>query len=157
MQRTQLLSGTVAAAAMAAVVAALAMNGHPAQATTQTGQASGPQTQPGQAAGQSGRGGQETGATTEPLMSPGPAASRYPRNADEFDRMFNEIKNWGRWGSNDELGAANLITDAKRKQALSLGKLGIAVGLAHPPVTELAPDTPSPFEHTMNRGFTSDT
>jgi hypothetical protein len=26
-----------------------------------------------------------------------------------------ELSNWGRWGADDELGAANLITPAKRK------------------------------------------
>jgi kynurenine formamidase len=71
--------------------------------------------------------------------------------------MFNDIKNWGRWGPNDQLGAANLITEAKRKEAFKLAKTGIVVGLAHPPLTEAAPDNGSPFEHTMNRGFTTDT
>ena len=36
--------------------------------------------------------------------------------------MFNQVKNWGRWGKDDQLGAANLITEAKRKQALALAK-----------------------------------
>ncbi len=43
--------------------------------------------------------------------------------------MFNQVKNWGRWGTDDQLGAANLITDAKRKQALALAKNGIVVPL----------------------------
>jgi hypothetical protein len=30
----------------------------------------------------------------------------------------------GRWGEKDELGAANLITPAKRKQALGLAREG---------------------------------
>jgi kynurenine formamidase len=71
--------------------------------------------------------------------------------------MFNEIKNWGRWGKDDQLGTANLITDAKRKQALSIAKSNVVISLAHPPVTEAAADNGSPFEHTMNRGFTTDT
>jgi kynurenine formamidase len=91
------------------------------------------------------------------LITPGPSAARFPRNLDEFDQLFNQVKNWGRWGDDDELGAANLITDAKRKEALALAKLGIAVGLAHPPLTEEAPDNTNPFHHTMNRGFTTDT
>ena len=57
-----------------------------------------------------------------PLLSPGAAAARFPRNPDEFDQMFNQVKNWGRWGKDDQLGAANLITDAKRKQALVAGQ-----------------------------------
>ena len=92
-----------------------------------------------------------------PLLGPGPSAARTPKNADEFDVMFNQVKNWGRWGANDELGAANLITEAKRKQAIALAKQGIVVGLAHPPLEEAAADNTSPFEHTVNRGLTTDT
>jgi hypothetical protein len=71
--------------------------------------------------------------------APAPAAStRAPRNAEEFDQMFNQIKNWGRWGKDDELGAVNLITPAKRKQALGLAKLGTVISIAHNPLTEAA-------------------
>ena len=90
------------------------------------------------------------------LLSPGPAAARFPRNLAEFDQMFNQVKNWGRWGENDQLGAANLITDATRKRAIALAKSGFAVGLAHPPLKEVAADNPSPFQHSMNPGWTSD-
>ncbi len=50
----------------------------------------------------------------------------------------------------------NLITDAKRRQAASLVRSGQAVGLAHSPLTTRDLDNGSPFEHTMNRGFTTD-
>jgi kynurenine formamidase len=91
------------------------------------------------------------------VMSPGAAAARFPRNADEFDTMFHQVKNWGRWGKDDQLGAANLVTEAKRKHALALAKSAITVPLAHPPLTEAAPDNASPFNHTMNRGLSTDT
>jgi kynurenine formamidase len=84
-------------------------------------------------------------------------AGRFPQNAEEFDTYFQRVKNWGRWGAADELGALNLITDAKRKQGASLARAGQAVGHAHPPLTETAADNASPFEHTMNRGFSTDT
>jgi kynurenine formamidase len=100
---------------------------------------------------------QRGGGPPAPLISPGPSAARFPKNADEFDQMFNQVKNWGRWGADDQLGAANLITEAKRKQALALARNGIAIGLAHAPLTEAAPDNANPFEHTMNRGFSTDT
>jgi kynurenine formamidase len=96
-------------------------------------------------------------APVEQVMSPGAAAARFPRNAEEFDTMFQQVKNWGRWGKDDQLGAANLITEAKRKQALGLAKSGISVPLAHPPLKDPAPDNPSPFNHTMNRGLSTDT
>jgi kynurenine formamidase len=106
-----------------------------------------------------GLGGQQRGGENPgpPIITPGPSAARFPRNADEFDQMFNQVKNWGRWGKDDQLGAANLITDATRKHALTLAKNGVAISLAHAPLTEAAADNPSPFEHTMNRGFTTDT
>ena len=85
------------------------------------------------------------------------APSRVPRNADEFDALFQQVKNWGRWGPNDQLGAANLVTEAKRRQAAGLARTGLTVSLAHNPLTESAEDNASPFEHTMNRGFTTDT
>jgi kynurenine formamidase len=101
--------------------------------------------------------GQPPPAPAAPILTPGPSAARFPRNADEFDQLFHQVKNWGRWGADDQLGAANLITDAKRKQALALAKMGHAVSLAHPPVKEPALDNPSPFNHTMNRGLSTDT
>jgi kynurenine formamidase len=50
---------------------------------------------------------------------------------DDFNRATKELSNWGRWGKDDELGAANLITPAKRKQAAALVKEGVAISMAH--------------------------
>lgn len=49
----------------------------------------------------------------------------------DFRRAMDELSNWGRWGDEDELGAANLITPEKRKQAAALVSEGIVVSLAH--------------------------
>ena len=84
-------------------------------------------------------------------------ATRAPRNTVEFDELFQQVRNWGRWGPDDQLGSANLITPAKRKQAIGLAKTGVSVSLAHDALTERAEDNASPFEHTMNRGNTMDT
>jgi kynurenine formamidase len=73
-----------------------------------------------------------------------------PRNAAEFDELFRRVSNWGRWGKDDQLGSANLVTAAKRTQAAALVKDGVSVSLAHNPLTERAEDNPSPFEHSMN-------
>src|SRR3954468_20527271 len=83
-------------------------------------------------------------------------AGRAPRNQAEFDTLFQQVKNWGRWGPEDQLGSANLVTAAKRKQAVALVKAGITVSLAHNPLTERADDNASPFEHTMLRGNNMD-
>src|SRR5262245_44304066 len=81
---------------------------------------------------------------------------RAPRNAAEFDELFQKVKNWGRWGKDDQLGAANLVTVDKRKKAVGLVKNGTTVSLAHNPLTERAEDNANPFEHTMLRGFSMD-
>ncbi len=83
-------------------------------------------------------------------------AGRAPRNAAEFDVLFQQVKNWGRWGPDDQLGSANLVTPAKRRQAAALVKTGETVSLAHTVLTEKADDNASPFEHTMLRGNNMD-
>ena len=77
---------------------------------------------------------------------------RAPRTAAEFDALFTQVSNWGRWGADDQLGSVNLVTAAKRKQAATLVKSGVSVSLAHNPLTERAEDNNNPFEHTMLRG-----
>jgi kynurenine formamidase len=67
----------------------------------------------------------------------------------DIDRWMSELSNWGRWGKDDQLGAINLITPGKRKQAMTLVKEGISVSLARDTNTETAPDNPQPYEHTM--------
>src|SRR5690349_13078884 len=84
------------------------------------------------------------------------APGRAPHNAAEFDALFQQVKNWGRWGADDQLGSANLVTAAKRKQALALVKTATTVSLAHNPLTERADDNSNPFEHTMLRGNNMD-
>jgi kynurenine formamidase len=83
-------------------------------------------------------------------------ASRAPRNAEEFDALFHKVKNWGRWGADDQLGAANLVTAATRRRAVQLAKEGVTVSLSHDLLTDKAEDNGSPFEHTMLRGFNMD-
>jgi kynurenine formamidase len=80
----------------------------------------------------------------------GQTPPRAPRNAAEFDELFERVSNWGRWGKDDQLGSANLVTASKRKQAIALAKDAVSVSLAHNPLTERAEDNASPFEHSMN-------
>jgi kynurenine formamidase len=40
------------------------------------------------------------------------------------------LSNWGRWGKDDQLGALNLITAAKRQQAAALVRTGTVVSLS---------------------------
>ena len=66
-----------------------------------------------------------------------------------IEEASKKLSNWGRWGKDDELGTANLLTDAKRKQAASLVKSGLSVSLAHNPLKEKAEDNPQPYEVTV--------
>lgn len=67
----------------------------------------------------------------------------------DIDRWMWELSNGGRWGKQDQLGAINLITAAKRKQAAGLVREGFAVSLARDTDKEKSADNPSPFSHTM--------
>src|SRR5213594_2555818 len=67
----------------------------------------------------------------------------------DIDRWMSELSNWGRWGKEDQLGAVNLITEAKRKQAAALVREGFSVSLARDTEKERAEDNQSPYEHTM--------
>ncbi len=79
------------------------------------------------------------------------AQTQYPLREPDIERWMTELSNWGRWGKEDELGAINLITPAKRKQAAALVKEGVSVSLARDPQTEKAIDNPLPYQHTMIR------
>ena len=62
------------------------------------------------------------------------------RTEADFLRAMEELSNWGRWGSDDELGAANFITPSKRKAAAALVSEGISISLAHDVIQEDAVD-----------------
>jgi len=67
----------------------------------------------------------------------------------DFRAALKELSNWGRWGDDDELGAANLITPAKRKQALALAKEGLTISLAHDVAQEKAADAPNILQRIL--------
>jgi len=67
----------------------------------------------------------------------------------QFERWKTELSNWGRWGKDDQIGALNLITPAKRRQAAALVREGVSVSLSRDADTVTAVDNPDPFEHRM--------
>lgn len=67
----------------------------------------------------------------------------------DFETAMKELSNWGRWGPADELGALNLITPEKRREAAKLVREGIPVSLSHDAEKEKAADNPRPFIHEM--------
>ena len=97
--------------------------------------------------------------TSEPMAEAAPAVPAYtppsvtPVSHDltqaDIERLMRELSNWGRWGPDDQLGAANLITPAKRLEARSLITEGSTVSLAHRLLTDEAEDVPQPFARNM--------
>ena len=99
-------------------------------------------------------GAQAPAAGQAPRRGPSPeslaiAGTKAAPSKAEYERWKSELSNWGRWGKEDQLGAVNLITPAKRKQAASLVKDGVTVSLAGDVNTERAIDNGQPYEHVM--------
>lgn len=65
---------------------------------------------------------------------PGQEVSR-----EQFDTWMEELNNWGRWGEDDEIGALNLITPAKRVEAAGLVESGRVVSMARDMTVEALP------------------
>jgi len=74
----------------------------------------------------------------------------------EFDAIFESVKNWGRWGADDELGTLNLITPEKVRAAAGLVRTGRRVPLAIPINRTAGPDNPSPALHYIVQGHDID-
>jgi kynurenine formamidase len=68
------------------------------------------------------------------------------------------LSNWGRWGSEDELGTINLITPPKRQAAARLVSHGQSVTCARPITTDITPDTTvQPMRFMVDSGEGRDT
>lgn len=66
-----------------------------------------------------------------------------------MDEIFESVKNWGRWGSEDQAGALNLITDEVRRRGAAAVKHGRAISCARDIPVDPAPDNPHPALHMM--------
>ena len=77
---------------------------------------------------------QDTGTASKPKLG-----------KEDVEKMMDTLSNWGRWGSDDELGTLNLITPQKRKQAAGLVREGISVSLAR----DIADVKATSFSHKM--------
>lgn len=79
----------------------------------------------------------------------------------QFDGIFKEVSNWGRWGKNDQLGTLNLITPAVRREAAKEVEDGISVSLARNLDEVESVENPKPFQDVMhlagNGMFNTDT
>ena len=74
----------------------------------------------------------------------------------QFERWMTELSTWQRWGPDDQLGSANLITPAKRLQAASLVETGETISLGHDLADGLGSDGNRPFTLDMIISFDRD-
>src|SRR5262249_59636602 len=51
-------------------------------------------------------------------------------SVEEFERLFASLKNWGRWGPNDERGTLNYVAADKVRAAAALVRRGRSVSLS---------------------------
>jgi kynurenine formamidase len=74
----------------------------------------------------------------------------------QFEQWMTELSTWHRWGRDDQLGSANLITPAKRLQAASLVETGETVSLGHDVADDIGSDANRPFALDMIISFDPD-
>jgi kynurenine formamidase len=67
-----------------------------------------------------------------------------PVTLREFDEIFEAVKNWDRWGPDDELGTLNYITPDMVRAAAGLVRSGRRATMSIPMSTVAGPDNPSP-------------
>ena len=72
-----------------------------------------------------------------------------PMTQEEFDNLFEEISNWGRWGVEDELGTLNTITADKKIEAAKLVLKGISISLELQLNKKADLVNQKPFEHEV--------
>ncbi len=71
----------------------------------------------------------------------------------EFEKLFERVCNWGRWGPDDERGTLNYITSEHIRRAPGLIRSGRSVSMAVPINTVAGPDNPRPAIHYMVQSY----
>ena len=70
-------------------------------------------------------------------------------DAATIDRWMTELSNWNRWGTDDERGTVNLMTDETRKRALATVKEGVTVSLSRDADPVKSADNGNPLALSM--------
>ncbi len=68
---------------------------------------------------------------------------------ERMQQIFDQVKNWGRWGKHDQRGALNYITPEKCARAAALIEDGESLSLALDLPVQPAVDNPHPALHMM--------
>ena len=79
-------------------------------------------------------------------------ADRKPPTPQEYDAYRERFSNWGRWGSDDELGTLNFITPERRRAAAAEVTEGLSISLSRPLDTRASPANPYPAHHFVAVG-----
>jgi kynurenine formamidase len=74
----------------------------------------------------------------------------------EFEAIYESVKNWGRWGPDDQLGTLNYITPQKVREAAALVRSGRRVSMQIPINKVAGPDNPNPAIHFVSQGHDID-
>lgn len=74
-----------------------------------------------------------------------------PTSVSDMDAIVTQVKNWGRWGADDQRGALNLITPQVRQRAVATVQDGITISCALPLNTQPSEENVSPVQHFMVR------
>ena len=72
-----------------------------------------------------------------------------PVSNAEFEKLFQSVCNWGRWGADDERGTLNYIRPEQIRYAASLVRKGQSVSMTVPIDKTAGPDNPRPATHHM--------
>jgi len=72
--------------------------------------------------------------------------------SERMREVYESVKNWGRWGDDDERGALNLITEQKRLEAASCVRSGETVSCSRELPVDPTPENPNPALHMMIQG-----
>ena len=73
----------------------------------------------------------------------------WPAQDDLLKWMSSDLRNWGRWGDDDQRGTLNHLSPEKTLQAVNLVSEGVTVSCARPVDFKASIDVPRPPQHFM--------
>jgi kynurenine formamidase len=80
---------------------------------------------------------------------PGQGAPHVDLSASDFNRLFRELVNWGRWDDRPGVGALHYLTADRIAAATGLVRRGLTVSLGRTLNTQGGIDNPEPADHRM--------
>lgn len=79
------------------------------------------------------------------------AMPKAPAARSDVLEIFEQVKNWGRWGPNDQRGALNFISPEQIRRAVATVREGVSVSCAVPLDTVASEENRFPVTHLMMR------